>query len=188
MTDVAAEEEQRRELEVRLTAAQNREVQLLAKLSELKAKHATAICQLKQQALALAQLQHALEAADDTDSSSTSVAARHAAAAVALELAQKTSAALQSEVNSLRNQLAAVLAKQQSILDELAARDERVAELATSATDARVEASRQAGQVLQMEGVLRATGERAAAAEQEAADAKAALARCAREAAEMGEK
>ncbi len=168
---MASEEDRGRDLEARLTEAHAREQQLLAKLALVKADHAAAVGEIHQQSWLLAQLQAALEASSEPGSN-YHAAEEAAAAAAAMQQQQRAADALRSEVGGVREALAAALARQQGLLDELAARDKRVAELASAAGAARAEAAARSLDCGRMEGVLRATGERAAAAEEEAANAR----------------
>eukprot|EP00877_Chromochloris_zofingiensis_P002252 jgi/Chrzof1/12027/Cz06g18180.t1 len=169
LADIYSEEDNTQKLRNALHESQSREKHVTSQLVELQAEHSTAIQHDQDQHAALQHLQQALEEAQ------LGVAALQERATLAetaytseVQRSHDTQMQLKQEVQRLKQEEQADLLQQQALLDALAARDERVAELSSELTQARQQAAELQHQCARMEGIVRATGEKAAAAEEDA--------------------
>ncbi|GFR48253.1 hypothetical protein Agub_g10118 [Astrephomene gubernaculifera] len=170
LEEVAQEEEAASRVQKQLARTQERLDETTQALSKLSNDHRTALVHIDQLRAQNEELFRALEAAEGA-SRSNAEQARTANTMHQEEVRRRQDEAKRydMELEALRDQCQTLVAQQQVLLDSMAQRDREVAEANQEGLHQKRNAARLQEEVERLEALARATGERAAAAEAQAA-------------------
>ncbi|KAG2430780.1 hypothetical protein HYH02_013619 [Chlamydomonas schloesseri] len=170
LEEVAQDEETSQRLQKQLQRTQERLDEATQAMSKVSNDHRLALVHIDQLRMQNDELFKALEAAEGA--SRTHAEQARAAKIMHQEEAkrrQEESKQAALELESAKEQNAILVAQQQVLLEQLATRDKEVAESSSEALHHKRNAARLQEEVERLEAIARATGERAAAAEAQAA-------------------